>query len=81
MRKHSSYLRAFTACRGSWGYSDRFFCTFSFLQAALFHIKYLKKHPFMQKALALQNHDKSFLPARTQSPEIRNFGNIFAVSE
>ena len=35
----------------------------------------------MQTALALQNHAKSFFPARTQSSEISNFGNIFAISE
>ena len=35
----------------------------------------------MQTALALQNHGKSFFPASTQSPEISNFGNSFAISE
>ena len=35
----------------------------------------------MQTALPLQNHAESFFPARTQSPEISNFGNIFAISE
>ena len=37
--------------------------------------------PFMQTALAIQNHANSFFPVRTQSPEISNFGNIFAISE
>ena len=35
----------------------------------------------MQTAFALQNQDKSFFPASTQSPEISSFGNIFAISE
>ena len=35
----------------------------------------------MQTALALQKHAKSFFSARIQSPEISNFGNIFAISE
>ena len=35
----------------------------------------------MQTALALQNHAKSFFPARTQSLEISSFDNIFAISE
>ena len=35
----------------------------------------------MQTALALQNHAKSSFPARTQSSEISNFGNTFAISE
>ena len=35
----------------------------------------------MKTDLALQNHAKSFFPPRTQSPEISNFGNIFAISE
>ena len=35
----------------------------------------------METALVLQNHAKSFLAARTQSPEISNFDNIFAISE
>ena len=35
----------------------------------------------MQTALALQNHAESFFQARTQSPEISNFGNIYAISE
>ena len=35
----------------------------------------------MQTAVALQNHAKGFFSARTQSPEISNFGNIFAISE
>ena len=35
----------------------------------------------MQTALALQNHSNTFFPARSQSPEVSNFGNIFAISE
>ena len=42
--------------------------------------KIILKCPSMQTALSLQNHAKSFFPARTQSPEISNFGNIFAIS-
>ena len=43
--------------------------------------KIIQRCPFMQTALALQNHAESFFPAYTQSPEISNFGNIFAVSK
>ena len=43
--------------------------------------KILQKCQFMQTALALQNHAKSFFPARTQSPKISNFGKIFDISE
>ena len=43
--------------------------------------KIILKCPFMQTALAFQTHAESFFPARTQSPEISNFGNIFAISE
>ena len=43
--------------------------------------KIIQQCPFMLTALALQSHAKSFFPANTQSPEISNFGNIFAISE
>ena len=43
--------------------------------------KIVLKCPFMQTSLALQNHAKSYFPARTQSSEISNFDNIFAISE
>ena len=46
-----------------------------------FSHKIIQQCSFMQTALALQNHGKSFLPASTQSPEISSFGNIFAISE
>ena len=43
--------------------------------------KIIRKCPFMQTALELQNHAKNFVSARSQSPEISNFGNVFAISE
>ena len=43
--------------------------------------KIMYKFPFMQTALPVQNHAKSFFLAHFQSPEISNFGNILAIPE
>ena len=66
--------------RGGWAYSDRFLHIFVSTGHPISH-EIIQKCPFMQTALALQNHAKSFFPARTQSAEISNFGNSFAISE
>ena len=63
-----------------WGYSDRFLHIFVSTGYPISH-KIIQQCPFMQTALALQNHGKSFFPAITQFLAISRFGNIYAISE